>query len=134
MTILITGATGLIGKKMVSLFKKDNHIIHYLTTSKSKINQSPNQKGFFWNPSTNEIDLAAFDGVSVIIHLAGASVSKKWTTSYKKEIIQSRVQSANLLFKTLKSHPNSVKQFIAASAIGIYPNSITTIYHEDNKT
>ena len=37
MTILITGATGLIGKKMVSLFKNDNHIIHYLTTSKSKI-------------------------------------------------------------------------------------------------
>jgi uncharacterized protein (TIGR01777 family) len=59
-------------------------------------------------------------------------VSKKWTTSYKKEIIQSRVQSANLLFKTLQSHPNSVKQFISASAIGIYPNDLTAIYHEEN--
>ena len=84
MTILITGATGLIGKKMVSLFKKDNHIIHYLTTSKSKIQSTTNQKGFYWNPTTSEIDLAAFEDVSVIIHLAGASVSKKWTSSYKK--------------------------------------------------
>lgn len=134
MTILITGATGLIGKKMVSLFKNDNHVIHYLTTSKSKINQSSNEKGFFWNPSTSEIDLAAFEDVSVIIHLAGASVSKKWTSSYKKEIIHSRVQSANLLFKTLQSHPNSVKQFISASAIGIYPNDLTEIYHEDNES
>lgn len=132
MTILITGATGLIGKKMVSLLKKDNHIIHYLTTSKSKINQSANEKGFFWNPSTNEIDLAAFEDVSVVIHLAGASVSKKWSKAYKNEIIQSRVQTANLLFKTLQSHPNKVKQFVAASAVGIYPNDLTAIYNEDD--
>ncbi len=132
MNILITGATGLIGKKMVTLLKKDNHIIHYLSTSKSKIEHTPNYKGFYWNPGKGEIDLAAFEDVSVIIHLAGASVSKKWTTSYKKEIIQSRVQSANLLFKTLQSHPNSVKQFISASAIGIYPNDLTAIYHEEN--
>lgn len=132
MTILITGATGLIGKKMVSLFKKDNHIIHYLTTSKSKIQSTTNQKGFYWNPTTSEIDLAAFEDVSVVIHLAGASVSKKWTSSYKKEIIQSRIQSANLLFKTLQSHPNTVKQIVSASAIGIYPDDLTAIYHEDD--
>ena len=132
MNILITGATGLIGEKMVSLLKKDNHIIHYLSTSKSKIEHTSNYKGFYWNPGKGEIDLAAFEDVSVIIHLAGASVSKKWTTSYKKEIIQSRVQSANLLFKTLQSHPNSVKQFISASAIGIYPNDLTAIYNEDD--
>lgn len=132
MTILITGATGLIGKKMVSLFKKDNHIIHYLTTSKSKIQSTTNQKGFYWNPTTGEIDLAAFKDVSVVIHLAGASVSKKWTSSYKKEIMQSRIQSTNLLFKTLQSHPNKVKQIVSASAIGIYPDDLTAIYHEDD--
>lgn len=132
MTILITGATGLIGKKMVSLFKKENHVIHYLTTSKSKISQSSNEKGFFWNPSKGEIDLAAFEDVSVIIHLAGASVSKKWTIAYKKEILQSRVQTANLLFKTLQSHPNKVKHFVGTSAVGIYPDDLTAIYNEDD--
>lgn len=132
MNILITGATGLIGKKMVSLLKKDNHIIHYLSTSKAKIKHESNYKGFYWNPSKGEIDLAAFEDVSVVIHLAGASVSKKWTRAYKNEIIQSRVQTANLLFKTLQSHPNKVKQFVAASAVGIYPNDLTAIYNEDD--
>jgi uncharacterized protein (TIGR01777 family) len=132
MNILITGATGLIGKKMVTLLKKDNHIIHYLSTSKSKIEHTSNYKGFYWNPSKGEIDLAAFEDVSVIIHLAGASVSKKWTKAYKNEIIQSRVQTANLLLNTLKAHPNKVKQFVAASAIGIYPDDLTAIYHEDD--
>lgn len=132
MAILITGATGLIGKKMMSLLTKDNHVIHYLTTSKSKIQHTPNQKGFYWNPSKGEIDFAAFEDVTVIIHLAGASVSKKWTNDYKKEIIQSRVQTANLIFKTLKTNPNKVKQFVAASAVGIYPDDLTAIYHEDD--
>lgn len=132
MNILITGATGLIGRKMVTLLKKDNHIIHYLTTSKAKIKHTPNQKGFYWNPGKGEIDLAAFEDVSVVIHLAGASVSKKWTKAYKKEIIQSRVQTTNLLFNTLQSHPNKVKQFVAASAVGIYPDNLTAIYHEDD--
>jgi uncharacterized protein (TIGR01777 family) len=132
MKILITGATGLIGKKMVTLLKKDNHIIHYLSTSKAKIEHESNYKGFYWNPSKGEIDLAAFEDVSVIIHLAGASVSKKWTKAYKNEIIQSRVQTANLLLNTLKAHPNKVKQFVAASAIGIYPDDLTAIYHEDD--
>lgn len=132
MNILITGATGLIGKKMVTLLKKDNHIIHYLSTSKSKIEHTSNYKGFYWNPGKGEIDLAAFEDVSVIIHLAGASVSKKWTKAYKNEIIQSRVQTANLLLNTLKAHPNKLKQFVAASAIGIYPDDLTAIYHEDD--
>lgn len=132
MNILITGATGLIGKKMVTLLKKDNHIIHYLSTSKAKIEHESNYKGFYWNPSKGKIDLAAFEDVSVIIHLAGASVSKKWTKAYKNEIIQSRVQTANLLFNTLQSHPNKVKQFVAASAVGIYPDNLTAIYHEDD--
>jgi uncharacterized protein (TIGR01777 family) len=132
MNILITGATGLIGKKMVTLLIKDNHIIHYLSTSKSKIEHTSNYKGFYWNPGKGEIDLAAFEDVSVIIHLAGASVSKKWTKAYKNEIIQSRVQTANLLLNTLKAHPNKVKQFVAASAIGIYPDDLTAIYHEDD--
>jgi uncharacterized protein (TIGR01777 family) len=132
MNILITGATGLIGKKMVTLLKKDNHIIHYLSTSKSKIEHTSNYKGFYWHPGKGEIDLAAFEDVSVVIHLAGASVSKKWSKAYKNEIIQSRVQTSNLLFKTLQSHPNKVKQFVAASAVGIYPDDLTAIYNEDD--
>lgn len=132
MNILITGATGLVGNKLVSSLKKDNHSIHYLSTSKSKLKNELNYKGFYWNPSTGEIDKKAFEDVSIIIHLAGASISKKWTKAYKKEIIESRVEGANLIFETLKSTPNKVERFISASAVGIYPNDLNYIYHENN--
>ncbi|CAM4290320.1 TIGR01777 family oxidoreductase [Flavobacterium terrigena] len=132
MNVLITGATGLVGSKLVALLYQDNHIIHYLSTSKSKLKNDFNYKGFYWNPSTGEIDKNAFEGVSVIIHLAGASISKKWTTSYKKEIIESRVEGANLIFETLKDTPHQVTQFISASAVGIYPDDLNYVYHENN--
>lgn len=132
MNVLITGATGLVGKKLVALLHKDNHNIHYLSTSKSKLKNSLNFKGFYWNPSTGEIDKNAFEDVTVIIHLAGASISKKWTEGYKKEIIDSRVEGANLIFATLHTIPHSVKRFISASAVGIYPSDLNYVYHEDN--
>jgi uncharacterized protein len=132
MNILITGATGLVGNKLVSSLKKDNHTIHYLTTSKSKLKNKLNYKGFYWNPSIGEIDKKAFEDVSLIIHLAGASISKKWTKAYKKEIIESRVEGANLIFQTLQKIPNKVTQFISASAVGIYPNDLNYVYHENN--
>ncbi|MES2865059.1 MAG: TIGR01777 family oxidoreductase [Bacteroidota bacterium] len=132
MNVLITGATGLVGNKLVALLQKDNHVIHYLTSSKSKLKNDHNYKGFYWNPTTGEIDKKAFDDVSIIIHLAGASVAKKWTKAYKKEIIESRIGGANLIFETLKSIPNNVTQFISASAVGIYPDDLNYVYHETN--
>ena len=130
MTVLITGATGLVGQELVNLLLQNGYTIHYLSTSKSKLVSQNNYKGFFWNPKKSEIDTNALTGVEVIIHLAGANVAKKWTTAYKEEIIESRVLSTQLLYQTLQKNSHQVKQIISASAVGIYPDSLTDIYHE----
>jgi uncharacterized protein (TIGR01777 family) len=130
MTILVTGATGLIGQELVGLLLQNGHTVHYLSTSKYKLVSNANYKGFYWNPKTNEIDFAAFTDVETIVHLAGASVAKRWTADYKEEIVQSRVFSTQLLYKTLQQIPHKVTQIVAASAVGIYPNSLNAIYHE----
>ena len=130
MTILITGATGLVGQELVGLLLQNGHIIHYLSTSKSKLVTNGNYKGFYWNPKTSEIDITSLENVDVIVHLAGASVAKKWTNSYKEEIIESRVLSTRLLYQTLQKNHHQVRQIVAASAIGIYTDSLDAIYHE----
>lgn len=132
MKILITGATGLIGTELVALLLQNGITVHYLTTSKKKIESKPNYHGFFWNPNQGIIDENALMGVDSIIHLAGATVAKRWTSKYKQEIIESRILSSNVLFKALKDNPHSVKQIVSASAIGIYPDSLTKNYTEEN--
>ena len=114
MKILITGATGLIGTELVSLLLQKGISIHYLTTSKNKINNKNNYHGFYWNPTQGFIDENCLMGVDAIIHLAGASITKRWTNSYKQEIIESRILASSILYKAIKENPNQVKQIISA--------------------
>ena len=133
MKVLITGATGLVGNELVSLLLQNGVNIHYLSTSKRKIENEPNYKGFYWNPTQGIIDENCLMGVDAIIHLAGATISKRWTNTYKQEIIESRIVSSNLLFSALKNNPHQVKQIVAASGTAIYPNSKTAVYDENSK-
>lgn len=130
MKILITGATGLIGQELVNLLIKNNYTIHYLTTSPQKIINKTNYYGFYWNPQEGKIDENCIEGVETIVHLAGASIAKRWTKSNKTELIESRVLSANLLFNLLKKTPNQVKHFVSASGTAIYPDSYIKTFDE----
>ena len=132
MTVLITGATGLIGQEIVKQCHTKGINVHYLTTSKSKLSTEPNYKGFYWNPKNNDIDHQCFKGVTAIINMVGASISKRWTDSYKKEILESRTQTAQLLQNTIKVHNYKIEQVVSASAIGIYPTSLINYYEETN--
>ncbi len=132
MKVLITGATGLIGTELVSLLLQNGISVNYLTTSKKKIVNELNYNGFYWSPEQGLIDENCLIGVDSIINLAGANIAKRWTNSYKQEIIESRLLSSALLFKALKNNTNQVKQIVSASGTSIYPNSNTIIYDENS--
>lgn len=131
MKVLITGATGLVGKEITDLLLHRGDTINYLTTRKSKIEQKENFKGFHWNPEQQTIDEECFDGVEVIVNLAGASVAKRWTSSHKKAILESRINTLNLLQNSLSKIKHQVKHLVTASAVGVYPSSLTNLYDED---
>ena len=130
-TILITGATGLVGKALVKECLSKGFNIHYLTTSKSKISSKKNYKGFYWNPQLDQIDPKCFEGVSTVINLAGSSIAQRWTKVSKSTILSSRKNALELLHSTIETHKFSIKHVISASAIGIYPDSKTRYYKED---
>jgi len=132
MKVLITGATGLIGTKLVAELLQQNISLNYLSTSKAKIVEKPNYHGFYWNPSKGIIDQNAFQEIDVIVHLAGSPIINRWTEKNKKEIIESRTVSAQLLLDTLKKIPNQIKHYVSASAIGIYPDSFDKLWTEND--
>lgn len=115
--ILITGASGLIGKNLSVHLSKIGFEISHLTRTIS----NNNFKSYKWDIKNNSIDEASLNGIDYIIHLAGAGIAdKRWTEKRKKEIIDSRVKSAELLYNSIAKLNVKPKAFISASAIGYY--------------
>jgi uncharacterized protein (TIGR01777 family) len=105
--------------------------VHYLTTSKGKIQDTEDFRGFLWDPKKQQIDASCFEGISHIVNLAGANIASRWTASYKKQIQKSRTDSLMTLRKGLESlDTHQVEYLLSASAIGVYPSSLTELYTE----
>ena len=132
MKILITGATGLIGKKLTADLLSKGYSVNYLTTRKSKIKSSKQINGYYWDPEKDIIDLQCFKNVDTIINLAGSNIAKRWTNPNKLEILKSRIQSLILLRDSIVKNNLKIKKIISASAIGIYPSSYQRVYSENN--
>lgn len=128
--VLITGATGLVGKKLTKLLVAKDYTVHVLTTQKALTSTATDIQYFYWNPQDNHIDLSCFQGVKVVINLAGSPIAQRWTTAAKSSILKSRVQALNVLANAIKNEKIPVKHLISASAIGIYPDSKTNYYEE----
>lgn len=125
--------TGLIGGHLKERCQQKGIAVHYLTRNSKKIVEDSGCKGFLWNPATGEIDKKCLVGVDKIIHLAGASVSKRWSKQQKKAIRSSRKKTGELLYSLLAKNENNVTQFLSASAIGIYPSSLSHLYTEKSE-
>lgn len=130
--VLITGATGLIGQCVVAACHDKDIAVHFLTTDASKLQNIPNAQGFLWDAKTADIDINCFDGVSVIINLAGSPIARRWTKEVKNDIINSRIKSLRLLYETITTHHIKIDHLITASGIGYYPPSYTHYYEESN--
>ena len=119
-TVVITGGTGLIGTALTKALAVKGYNVIILSRSSK---QSPGKNIFYavWDLTKQTIDEDAIKNADYIVHLAGANVGeKRWTEKRKREIVDSRVDSGNLLVKALKDIPNKVRAVISSSAMGYY--------------
>jgi uncharacterized protein (TIGR01777 family) len=125
-TVLITGGSGLVGKSLTRHLTAKGYKVIILTRAKTtndiKGALADEQVQYaHWDIAKKTIDVKAVQSADYIIHLAGAGVmDKAWTSTYKKEIIASRAESARLIYRTLQKNSNKVKAVVSASAIGWY--------------
>ena len=115
MKIVISGASGLIGTQLVAKLSQGGHEVIRL------VRRSPKSGEIQWNPKSGTLDAAALEGADAVIHLSGAGIGdKRWTTGYRKEILDSRTDTTALLAKTIASLSRKPSVFLSGSAIGIY--------------
>lgn len=121
MKILMTGASGFVGSALTERFLREGHSLVLLSRSERK-SPSPLIKFFRWDPLTQIAPLEAFEGVEVVIHLAGENIGGGlWTESRKKLILESRVLGTrNLVLALQKLSSQKPRTFISMSGIGYY--------------
>lgn len=115
MKILISGASGLIGRKLKLALQNEGHEVWSLTRSPK------NKFDIFWNPNENQIELEKINSFQGVIHLAGENIAGgSWTEEKKKKIYSSRVEGTRFLVDSILSLPSKPDFFVSASAVGYY--------------
>lgn len=109
MRILISGGSGLVGTALQKSLA--THEVVCLVRSKK-------QKGIFWDPEKQIIDLNKLENFDVVINLSGKTIAPFGVS--KKEILRSRVNTTRFLVNSLSKLKNRPKKLISASAVGYY--------------
>lgn len=119
MRILVSGASGVLGKELLPLLSTGGHQIWTLVRRKPH----PENNEIFWDPENNILNPSSLPEVDGVIHLAGEYIGlSRWSESKKLRVIDSRVNGTTLLAETLRSMVNKPKAFLCASAVGYYGN------------
>lgn len=115
MRIAITGSTGLIGTALAGHLSRSGHDVVPVVRGTPR----PGQVG--WDPSGGRLDTADLVGLDAVVHLAGAGIGdRRWTDSYKRVLMDSRVDGTTLLADRLAEIGGDAPALISGSAIGFY--------------
>lgn len=132
MKIVITGGTGLIGRALTRYWIKEKHEMTILTRKVGDNDKLGSYIKFSeWNPKLKKIDPEVINGADAVINLAGASIGEnRWSESYKKLILNSRIEGTRCLVETFKTVSVKPKLFISSSAVGYYGTSANETFTE----
>jgi uncharacterized protein (TIGR01777 family) len=110
--VAITGASGLIGRALTASLLADGHTV-------LRIGRGI-ESDLRWDPARDALDPAGLQGVTAVVHLAGANVGERWSSAHKRAIVDSRVQGTGCIARAIAAMSTKPRVLVSASAIGIY--------------
>jgi len=126
-TILITGATGLVGSALATRLSESGHRVVALRRAASANDSRPT-----WDPARGQVHLAPANPFDAVVHLAGENIAQRWTRAARERIRASRVDATRLLCEALSQLPQPPGTLICASATGFYGDRNDEVLDEES--
>ncbi len=116
LTVVVSGATGLIGTVLVSRLRAQGHTVRRLVRQVRSVQPGD----IVWDPSRDTLDVRALAGSDAIVHLAGSPIAVRWTEVRKREIRASRLRSTELIARSVAALDVKPRVMLSGSAVGYY--------------
>ena len=127
-TVLIAGASGLIGRALAPFLQTQGHRVMRLVRRPAQ-----NADEIQWDPATGVLDSALLEGVDAMINLSGENVGAgRWTKKRREAIFRSRVDSTRTLVTAMQRMKRKPAVLVGASAVGFYGDRGAEILAEDS--
>lgn len=121
MKVLVTGASGLIGRALCdALFARGDDVVGLTRDPSRARSANPRVTWHKWEPTLERPDPAAFEGVEGVVHLLGERIDQKWTDESKQRIMESRRQGTHNLVQAIEALETPPKVLVSQSAVGYY--------------
>jgi uncharacterized protein (TIGR01777 family) len=129
-TVVLTGATGLIGTALIRFLTSGGHTVRPLRRRESRGEGDT----LSWDPEQGRLDPRVFEGADAVVHLAGESLAAfRWTDEKKEAILRSRREGTALVASTLAGMRQPPPVLVSASAVGYYGNRGNDLVTEESK-
>jgi len=120
MNVTITGATGLIGTKLVEALKARGDAVTVLSRNAEKAARALGVEAVDWDPMAGPAPAGALSGRDAVVHLAGEPVAQRWNEKSKQAILASRELGTRNLVAGIAAAEPKPATLVASSAVGIY--------------
>ena len=120
MRVTLTGASGLIGSRLVQALRARGDDVTVLSRNPDKASQTLGVTAETWDPNHGAAPAAALAGRDAIVHLAGERVDQRWTDRSKRAIAESRQTGTRHLVEGISGADPRPKALVSASAVGYY--------------
>jgi len=115
--LLVSGASGVLGRVLVPLLTTGGHQVWTLVRRPV----APESREIFWDPWNGRLDARQLPELDGVIHLAAEYIGVgRWTREKKRRVVESRIRGTELLARTIAGLPTPPPVFLSASAVGYY--------------
>ena len=118
--VTLTGATGLLGTRLVRALRERGDEVTVLSRNPDKAREALGVEAHRWDPTAEPAPAEALAGRDVVVHLAGENVAQRWTDESKRRINDSRELGTRNLVAGLRAAEPRPAALISSSAVGYY--------------